>query len=112
VHREESLCHNGDMRCAIVVPGRFELRRTDGSVGATPTGRRRYGGRCATHRRLITKKLKQNLHNHEWLCHNGGGCAARRRQMIKDQKLKTPHVRSTCGAPTGYGTTAKQNRGR
>jgi hypothetical protein len=32
------------LRCAIVVPRRFALRRTDESACATPTGRRRYGG--------------------------------------------------------------------
>jgi hypothetical protein len=58
------------LRCEIVVLRRFALRRTDGSVGTTPTGRRRYGGGCATHRRQITKKRNQNLHNQEWLCHN------------------------------------------
>jgi len=49
------------LRCAIVVLRRFALRRTDGSVGTTPTGRRRYGGGCATHRRQITKKLNQTF---------------------------------------------------
>jgi len=32
------------VECAIVVPRRFALRRTDESGGATPTGRRRYDG--------------------------------------------------------------------
>jgi hypothetical protein len=55
------------------VPRRFAPRRADGSVGATPTGRRRYGGGRADLTSDSRTPKAKILISHEWLWHNVAG---------------------------------------
>jgi hypothetical protein len=47
------------LRGAIVLPERPALRRTDGSVDATPTGRRRYDGGTVS---LSFSSVQERIH--------------------------------------------------